>query len=310
MKKMRTKRMPKDVKKIAVYRNFWNRLYRENRNVMLAICGGTGSGKSWAAIRIGWINDRRDDEGRRFDLERIVFTPEDFMALVKKKLPAGSWIVWDEVGVGMNSRQWYSLRNQLISYIAQTFRYKNYGVIFTVPGFNYIDVQVRRLIHAYIEMNKPHPDKGYSTGRFKWVSANAQSGQLYFPNPRYRKAGHKCVMQLMRFGLAPKELLNAYEDKKRTFTEEWYKIYHKQLQLMKETLKGTGSQRTTLRDFYKIAAERIQNYINEKGQVSRPLLMLDDELEGLSDYKAGRLATLLNEAIRSGKLKTGSEEIA
>lgn len=291
---MRNKTMPLDVKRIAVYRNFWNRLYRDNRNVMLAVCGGTGSGKSWAAIRIGYVNDRADNLEHRFNLDRIVFTPEDFMGLVKKKLPAGSWIVWDEVGVGMNSRQWYSLRNQLISYIAQTFRYKNYGVIFTVPGFNYIDVQVRRLIHAYIEMNKPHPSEGYSTGRFKWVSANAQSGQLYFPNPRFKKEGHKCVMQQMRFGLAPKELLNAYEEKKKMFTEEWYKIYHKQMQLMKETLKGKSEKKFSLKEAYLEVKNNLKQYLDSMGKVSSAKVQL--HLDTNSAY-ASRVAKLINEEI-------------
>jgi type II secretory ATPase GspE/PulE/Tfp pilus assembly ATPase PilB-like protein len=55
----------------------------ENRNVIAIFSGDTGSGKSYGAIRLAEVIDPT------FNLDRVVFTVEDFVSLINADLPRG-----------------------------------------------------------------------------------------------------------------------------------------------------------------------------------------------------------------------------
>ena len=102
-----------------------------------------------------------------FDISRVVFGADEFINLLNtdESLVKGSVIMWDEAGVGMPAREWYSLSNRIISYVVQTFRVKGYILIMTTPSLKYIDSQIRALFHGIAEMIDP----SVSSGRFGWA---------------------------------------------------------------------------------------------------------------------------------------------
>jgi len=138
------KKLPKLIRK-------WKyRINRQNANLLIIICGQTGSGKSYSALTIAkMINSK-------FDIKKhVVFNVEDFMSLLNNgKLRRGDVIVWDEAGIGIPAREWWTISNKAINYVLQTFRHLNLCVIFTTPSFDYIDKQTRILFHIYIETVK------------------------------------------------------------------------------------------------------------------------------------------------------------
>ena len=134
----------------GIFVDLFRRRIRNNKNCLVIFTGDTGSGKSYGALRFA---EKLDPE---FNEKRIVFTPDKFLEIIRhdKELHSGNVIIFDEAGVGMASREWYSIQNKILSYVLQTFRFKNLIVIFTVPDFTYIDSQARKLFHFYFETSK------------------------------------------------------------------------------------------------------------------------------------------------------------
>lgn len=293
--------VPSWIREQPIYNTTWRNIYAKNKNALYAFVGQTGSAKSWSAMKFCWDMDRDYKHRPRFNIDKIVFTPEDFLNVVKSKMPAGSFIIWDEIGVGANARKWYSLRNQLISYVVQTFRFKNWGVLFTVPAMSFIDSQVRTLFHAQVEMAGADPTTQRAKGSWYWLDFNANSGKLYRKKPRYVNNENYYVCDHVTFAPPPKKLIEAYEEKKRNIADNWYKLFDKQIKAVKEEINKPRS------NVVKEAYDKLikdpellkQVFDPKKRKASAPKLIV---LLGVSRSNAYSLSRLLNDDLRSGKL--------
>lgn len=206
-----------------------------NQNFILLIVGPTGSGKSYSAMEVA----RDMDQG--FTTERIVFYPEDFIRITKQGLPPGSVIMWDEVGVGLSSRDWWSIQNKMIAYVLETFRRDRIILIMTTPNVGFIDKKVRALLHGFAETI----DKTFTGDKFGYVKyfhiiSNLREGKMMYRYPRIRdKHGRTRVIRgktstsgNMRFTLPPEWLTEPYEEMKMVFTES---LKDKALEILSES---------------------------------------------------------------------------
>ena len=57
-------------------KHYWNRINRYNKNWLCIVCGATGSGKSYTALKIAETVDPN------FNIKKVVFTAKDFMNLI------------------------------------------------------------------------------------------------------------------------------------------------------------------------------------------------------------------------------------
>jgi hypothetical protein len=280
----------------------YRRMHRENKNVLIVAVGQTGSGKSWSALKLG------EELDKNFSIENVVFTPSDFIKLISetegKKLKKGAVIVWDEVGVGLGSRDWYSLKNKIISYITQTFRYKNFCVIYTVPAMNFVDFQIRQLFHASLTMTKINRTKGYSTGTFRFLDYSSTKGDIYEKKPRLYHVGKRKRVEVpsMHIGKPSKELVDQYEAKKRDVLENWYKRYQDELKQMQEYLGEGSSGKVDLNELYKKYEENKKKLLDEKGKPSRIALMQFFNLGRTAAYDLQKLITMRNSQIAEAKV--------
>lgn len=196
----------------------------KNQNYVMLFVGQTGTGKSYAAMDLG---ERIDPD---FGIDRVVFTADEFISILNNddSLVKGSVIMWDEAGVGMPAREWYSLSNRIISYVVQTFRVKGYVLIMTTPSLKYIDSQIRALFHGIAETIDP----SISGGRFGWAKYlhlihDPREGKTRMVYPTLMDR-HNVPMKLrgrtskhgnMLFQLPSQELITSYETKKKEFTD-------------------------------------------------------------------------------------------
>lgn len=203
------------------------RIVRINRNLLMIIVGPTGSGKSYCALVIAKMIDPT------FKVkERVVFNVEDFMKLLNSgKLKRGSVIVWDEAGVGLPAREWYTISNKAINYVLQTFRHMNLCVIFTTPTFEYIDKQTRVLFHVLIETVKIMYDKKQVIVKIKKNEYNPVFGKPY--NPYYREMGIK--KERFNIGIPTKQMINEYEDLKKQFSKQIREEVEQDVKIAKAT---------------------------------------------------------------------------
>lgn len=185
------------------------RIVRRNKNLLMIICGQTGSGKSYCALVIAKLINPN------FDVKiHVVFTIEQFMELLNSgKLKKGDVIVWDEAGVGIPAREWYTISNKAINYVLQTFRHLNLCVIFTVPSYDYIDKQTRLLFHVYIETVRIDYEEQVVIVKIFENTFNPRMGKSY--RKYYWFKGRKYIR--FRIGKPSKQMIIEYEQMKVLF---------------------------------------------------------------------------------------------
>ena len=190
------------------------RLRHKNQNWLAVITGQTGTGKSYSAISIAKIIDEK------FTNDQIVYTPEQFMSLLNSGvLKKGSAIVFDEAGVGIPNRDWYTIQNKLVSYVLQTFRHKNLAVIFTTPSLDFIDIHTRKLFHAYIETKSINRE--IETVICKWFEIEhiSRFGKTYFRYPILKNGNKILKIKMISIPKPPEDLVELYEKSKIEYTK-------------------------------------------------------------------------------------------
>jgi len=190
------------------------RLLKLDKN-FLAICvGGTGTGKSWAMMRIAELLDPE------FNIDRVVFSSDQFKELLNSgKLKTGSFIVWDEAGAGVGSREALTKENRHTTKIAQTFRHENYGLLFTVPDMSFIDVQIRTLSHI---MFKPITIDRWNKKTLLDIyrmTNNEKLNKTYIKPFYIRKNGERVMVSGYWVKAPSLKLRKDYEIRKKEFTD-------------------------------------------------------------------------------------------
>ena len=210
-------------KSIWLLRWIRNRI-KKNRNLIALFIGDTGSGKSLSSIRLAETVDPN------FNVDRIVFTVKDFLALVNSGLPPGSVIIFDDAGLGINARLWQEVSARIFGMLTQGFRYKQIITFITVPDESFIERQSRKLVHIRFEasdvqgMMKP-----------KLLSRNPfDPDRPLAKYPRISRGVSKITVKLVKFKLPSDELREKYEAKKKEYMEKRFKEFQDELNLLDE----------------------------------------------------------------------------
>jgi len=194
------------------------RLLKNNQNWLAIICGGTGSGKSYSALSIADTICPRGITVRR----NVVFNSTQFLRKLvdKNQLQKGDIIIFDEAGVGMSSREWYSVQNKLLGSVLQTFRNMNVGVIFTTPNLSFIDVQARKLFHNYFETVYLDYEEELAYLKCRDIQHNSLFDKTYYKKPRFNNEGLTTCMDFIAIPKPREALIKEYEEVKNEYTEE------------------------------------------------------------------------------------------
>lgn len=153
-----------------------NRRIRNNQNWVGAICGETGSGKSYTALRIGEMVDPN------FSADNIVFSVKEFIDTFDSRAP-GSLVVFDE-GQEWSARRAMSKKNVELTDIMAMLRFTLVNVLFTVPNIRMVDVSLRRLMHGYLDVEAI--DRAHAARRLR----DKSFARLYILQQR-RRLGHE-----------------------------------------------------------------------------------------------------------------------
>lgn len=210
-----SKKKQTEKKEYTIVKYIKRRVLKENKNFIVSIIGPTGSGKSYTAGSIGELIDEE------FTASRVVFSAKDLMDLINDgSLKSGSVIVWDEAGIGLSSRKWQSKLNRVVNYLLQTFRHRNFVLIFTVPYASFIDAASRRLFHAEFETVGIDKKAQVCNIKPKMLQYNPGNDKWY---KKYLKVivNGSGVVKIQRWSV-PKpseEWIEAYERRKKRFTD-------------------------------------------------------------------------------------------
>jgi len=205
---------------LDIYQKFINRikdrLNKHNQNCLIAICGGTGSGKTYAALSLA-----EDLSSNPINIENnVAFTSKEFMQkLNNPDLQPGDYIIFDEAGVGMSSKEWFSIQNKLLNYVLQTFRHRNIGVIFTMPGLKLLDNSARMLLHYYMETIQIHRRDNLNQIKVLEFNYSSIQDKIYRKFPVfYDENSNPCTMKYLFVKKPSLKLVRDYEKKKNEYT--------------------------------------------------------------------------------------------
>lgn len=190
------------------------RLLFQNKNWLGIICGETGSGKSYSALSLAHLISNR---------VHIVFTPLEFLSLLNNdKLQKGDTIIFDEAGVGMSSREWYSVQNKLLGTVLQTFRNMNVAVIFTTPNLSFIDVQARKLFHCYMDTAYLDYENEEAFLKVFDIQVNSRIDKIYYKRPKIidDQTGGVYTMSHLVLDKPSQEVCEHYEELKSKYTKK------------------------------------------------------------------------------------------
>lgn len=196
------------------------RVTKRNKNFVMLFVGPTGSGKSYAALKLAEMLDPT------FNIDRCAFKAKDFMNIINDLVARseqgeeikGKVILWDEFGVEHNAREFMTIANRVINYFFQTSRHLNLVVIMTVPLLSFIDSATRKLSHGIGQMVGLNSHDKTTTVKVKMLQVDTMTGKEYPKYLRYRKNNKTYVAKKLRFHLPSKELCKVYEIKKKAFT--------------------------------------------------------------------------------------------
>ncbi len=189
---------------------------RLNKNNLIICTGPTGSGKSYSNLRIC------EDVDDTFDSKKVSFGPEQFMAVINsgELKGKGAAMLYDEAGVSFNARNWYSVSNKMLNYFLQTCRSNNQMLFFNAPDISFLDSGARKLFHIHLETVGIDHSRKEVILKPLCLQVAQGTGKVY---KKYLKVkvfkgygGIKKVKRI-RVALPSKELLVAYEQKKKEF---------------------------------------------------------------------------------------------
>lgn len=195
------------------------------QNFLGFIGGPTGSGKSWTGLSICEMGDPE------FGPERIITDMKSLMNLINSgKLHNGSYILWDEAGIDISSKNWQALTNKLINFLMQTFRHQRLVLIFTSPYLDFIDASTRKLFHAEFTTDKIKYKENKCRIKPQLIQYNPKYRKFYYKYLRVKVPGRGAVP--LKYWSVPKPskwLIDEYEKIKKSFTSKLNKDIEKQL---------------------------------------------------------------------------------
>ena len=198
----------------------YNQIHRDNRDCIIAVCGGTGSGKSTIALWLAETLDTNYQGNTRFSSERIVFGFSEWIEALKKSHPYGTAMILEEPQAYFNSRMFSSKTNLDAVTRFSTGRIFQYLTILTYPSFLRIDSQIRERIHYVIETDGIDRDRKLNYWVPKKISENFNPALGVWKDPQtFTENGSRKMMRCVS-PMPSKKLWDEYYARSR----EWKRL--------------------------------------------------------------------------------------
>ncbi len=217
-----------------------SRLIRNNKNVLLAITGSTGSGKSYSCQRIAelWYKNQFK-ELFPTDINTCFSIGEVMQRLTDKENPLrrGEILILEEAGTQLGNLDFQNKVSKIFTYILQSFRSMNICLIFNLPVLTMLNKSARLLIHAHFTTMGIDFDKKVCRLKPKFQQLNQQSGKIYSKYLRVLINGRITPLKWFTYSLPSDALVKNYEAKKFRFVSELNEGFVRDIEAMREKEK-------------------------------------------------------------------------
>jgi hypothetical protein len=177
------------------FKHQWFNIHNLKKNMLSLTTGGAGDGKSWATMIHNYFVDPR------FNLDKVVWNENQFYDALGNIKYVGEFIMWDEAGIGIPVKEWYSIINRTIGKTLQTLRADvRGGVTFTTHDMSFIDSQSRKLLNYFFQMQK-RTSVNESTMYMREIMTNRMTGKILMPYPRLRIGSERYRLKYLTFNV-------------------------------------------------------------------------------------------------------------
>jgi hypothetical protein len=240
---------------------------------------------SWATIIHNYFLDPT------FNLDKVVWNESQFYNALDNIKYVGEFVMWDEAGIGIPSKEWWSVSNRAIGKTLQIFRAdRRIGLTFTTQDLSFIDSQSRKLLNYFFMMDKrTSPD--YSKMWVREIMVNRYLGKMYMPYPRLKVDGIKYRFKSIGFDINQirkipdlESMLDEYDKKSRPVKKK-LRIEHKMLieKYKSDAEKKAEEKAMTKFDILTKLRDKIMNlpepYLNAAGYLDTNII---STVEGIS----------------------------
>jgi len=297
------------------------RTLKKDLDCIIVMNGARGSCKSGSALSLAHQIDRDYKGNSRFFMKppkgfelkpgekmpRVVFTPTEFLNMIShEKLPKNSCIVFDEVGVAGDSREFMSKKNRMLKQVMETIRSKNLVLILTAPTLASFDTSFRRSMSMSIRcLGRASSAKGFPCAKVvpKIAQTNPSTGEVLQKYLKVFNKYRKRVYVKKIFITAPPSFIEApYKRYKLFMQKKLYTTYSTEM-VDQDTYNVKANNKNIVLTNDQLIAKVVANpkdfYDYEKKKFS--FEAMQDTLK-LSRDKAYSLIRLLNFKIDNNTL--------
>lgn len=215
----------------------YSRMIRKNKNVLGAETGGTGSGKSYRDLRKFELWYKYYFK-QKPPLENICFSVNDVMfRIARGNLRKGELLILEEAGKNLGSLDFQNKVSKLFTYVLQSFRSMNIGILFNLPYLSMLNKQARMLLHYVSESYGIDDETGMNKCKFFYLQTNQQTGKVYRKFLRVKKGKKHVAVKRLAYSMPSPWLVEEYEKKKVAFLKEFTSEFDKKLQEMEHEKK-------------------------------------------------------------------------
>lgn len=247
---------------------FYNELMKKINKIQairIAIVGPAGAGKTYMAIHIARIIDRK------FDIKQIVFSGRDYISLQRTLRPKKP-IILEEPTFMLAARTWMKEWQQIVVQTLESTRFQNNPIIIPVVNLNLLDKTIRQYyINYVINMFERGVGRVYRVVHSQWKDKTIRYtvGEIYayYAGLELARCGRKTCLYCEELPTCNKYIWPQYERKR----EEAIAYYQKEGE--KKVAKAE-ERKLTFREMIAIASEEQEELKGRDGKFSAGKVML------------------------------------
>jgi hypothetical protein len=271
-----------------------NRIYKKGENCLIVVVGPTRIGKSIiGGLTLGKMIDPT------FNVKDcMTFEIEEFYDSINNDNFNHKVVVIEEMGLKADKRRFMSLQNKILTYTFQTFAYKQFCVIMTVPSMSFIDSRIEHLITYVFEGKKATKQNQKlikTLFKLKRYSHNPVLGKTYKKNPRFWVDGRKVVLSSITMHVPDEGIIQEYRALEKAYKDKLSRELVNEIKVeAPDEDKNSLSDKEIIQEVLDNKEKFITKYLG-KPHISSTTLKA---FFNLSRHKSLDLSKILNEKIK------------
>lgn len=244
---------------------FVNRITQSNKHVVMMTVAYTGSGKSYANLRLAYacaceLARRRGGVWQDyFSMDNVAVIDEERIFELLDRMKRYQIYLLDDIGVTWNARKWREEGNQVLNDIFQVFRTENCVLLLTLPDTFLLDKVPRTGVHYYMEMIGVDEVREISWAKFFEAKRKHRKGVTFYEFPR---GFDGTEFRRYIFPIPPEELVDEYEPIRRNEARRLRKEKLEEYHNMKEASEAKEEKKKTKGEVLTPAVHRL---VHERG---------------------------------------------